>query len=94
MELYDYEKKHIELLRKAACECMVLLKSDGTFPLEKAFPVANHCIKKDDPFKIIYGVEGYFIDDMKDFDLSKFHIYFSFRKTTAAGIRCDETTIQ
>ena len=40
MELYDYEKKHIELLRKAACECMVLLKSDGTFPLEKACEVA------------------------------------------------------
>ncbi len=33
----------------------------------QAFPVANHCIKKDDPFKIIYGVEGYFVDDMKDF---------------------------
>ena len=40
MELYDYEKIHIELLRKAACECMVLLKSDGTFPLEKACEVA------------------------------------------------------
>lgn len=33
----------------------------------QAFPVANHCIKKDDPFKIIYGVEGYFVDDMADF---------------------------
>lgn len=33
----------------------------------QAFPVANHCIKKNDPFKIIYGVEGYFIDDMNDF---------------------------
>ncbi len=33
----------------------------------QAFPVANHCIKKDDPFKIIYGVEGYFVDDMSDF---------------------------
>jgi DNA polymerase-3 subunit alpha (Gram-positive type) len=33
----------------------------------QAFPVANHCIKHDDPFKIIYGVEGYFVDDMKDF---------------------------
>ncbi|MGN0242961.1 MAG: PolC-type DNA polymerase III [Lachnospiraceae bacterium] len=29
----------------------------------QAFPIANHCIEKDDPFKIIYGVEGYFIDD-------------------------------
>ncbi|MDE6435296.1 MAG: PolC-type DNA polymerase III [Lachnospiraceae bacterium] len=33
----------------------------------QAFPVANHCIKKDDPFKIIYGVEGYFVDDLRDF---------------------------
>ena len=33
----------------------------------QAFPVANHCIKKDDSFKIIYGVEGYFVDDLKDF---------------------------
>ena len=33
----------------------------------QAFPVANHCIKSDDPFKIIYGVEGYFVDDLKDF---------------------------
>ncbi len=33
----------------------------------QAFPVANHCIKADDPFKIIYGVEGYFVDDLKDF---------------------------
>ncbi len=33
----------------------------------QAFPVANHCVKPDDPFKIIYGVEGYFVDDLKDF---------------------------
>ncbi len=31
----------------------------------QAFPIANHCISKDDPFKIIYGVEGYFVDDLK-----------------------------
>lgn len=31
----------------------------------QAFPVANHCIGKDDPFKILYGVEGYFVDDLK-----------------------------
>ncbi|MCM1156887.1 MAG: PolC-type DNA polymerase III [Bacteroidales bacterium] len=36
----------------------------------QAFPVANHCLKKDDPFKIIYGVEGYFVDDLKDFVLN------------------------
>ncbi len=29
----------------------------------QAFPIANHAIEKDDPFKIIYGVEAYFVDD-------------------------------
>ncbi|MBE5944171.1 MAG: PolC-type DNA polymerase III [Lachnospiraceae bacterium] len=32
----------------------------------QAFPVANHCVSKDEDFKIIYGVEGYFVDDLKD----------------------------
>ena len=32
----------------------------------QAFPIANHCIKPDEDFKIIYGVEGYFVDDLKD----------------------------
>ncbi|MGL4737091.1 MAG: PolC-type DNA polymerase III [Cellulosilyticaceae bacterium] len=32
----------------------------------QAFPVANHCVKKDEPFKVIYGVEGYFVDDLKE----------------------------
>ncbi len=36
----------------------------------QAFPVANHALKKDDPLKIIYGVEGYFVDDMKDLVLN------------------------
>lgn len=31
----------------------------------QAFPIANHCISRDDPFKILYGVEGYFVDDLK-----------------------------
>lgn len=31
----------------------------------QAFPIANHCISMDEPFKIIYGVEAYFVDDMK-----------------------------
>ncbi len=31
----------------------------------QAFPIANHCITMDEPFKIIYGVEGYFVDDTK-----------------------------
>ena len=31
----------------------------------QAFPIANHCVKKDEPFKVIYGVEGYFVDDLK-----------------------------
>ncbi|MDD5949599.1 MAG: exonuclease domain-containing protein, partial [Lachnospiraceae bacterium] len=37
----------------------------------QAFPIANHCVDgKDDPFKVIYGVEGYFIDDMHDIVLN------------------------
>ena len=35
----------------------------------QAFPIANHCVKKDEDFKIIYGVEGYFVDDLKEFVL-------------------------
>ncbi len=31
----------------------------------QAFPIANHCVDKDEDFKIIYGVEGYFVDDLK-----------------------------
>ncbi len=31
----------------------------------QAFPIANHAITMDEPFKIIYGVEGYFVDDLK-----------------------------
>ena len=31
----------------------------------QAFTDANHAIDKDDPFKIIYGVEGYLVDDSK-----------------------------
>ena len=33
MELQAYEKKHLELLRTHLCECAVLLKSNGDFPL-------------------------------------------------------------
>lgn len=32
----------------------------------QAFPIANHCVSKDEDFKIIYGLEGYFVDDLKD----------------------------
>lgn len=31
----------------------------------QAFTEANHVIDHDDPFKVIYGVEGYLVDDMK-----------------------------
>ena len=34
----------------------------------QAFPIANHQLKKGEDFKIIYGVEGYFVDDVKRFD--------------------------
>ena len=32
----------------------------------QAFPIANHVLPKEDPFKIIYGCEGYFVDDLMD----------------------------
>lgn len=41
MELYEYEREHRDLLRRLAPECMVLLKSDGTFPLEAPCKVAS-----------------------------------------------------
>ncbi|WP_367568894.1 PolC-type DNA polymerase III [Lacrimispora sp.] len=31
----------------------------------QAFPDASHALEKDDPFKLIYGVEGYLVDDLK-----------------------------
>lgn len=40
MELHEYELKHIDTLRKLATECMVLLQSDGTFPLKNPGKVA------------------------------------------------------
>lgn len=40
MQLYDYEREHLESLRTLLPECMVLLKSDGTFPLSNPEKVA------------------------------------------------------
>lgn len=40
MQLYLYEQQHVEILRKAAPECMVLLKSDGSFPLKNPGKIA------------------------------------------------------
>ncbi len=31
----------------------------------QAFPIAAHCLSKNDEFKVIYGCEGYFVDDLK-----------------------------
>ncbi len=31
----------------------------------QAFPDASHALEKNDPFKLIYGVEGYLVDDLK-----------------------------
>jgi len=40
MEFQKYEKDHISRVRKMSSECMVLLKSDGSFPLEKTGKLA------------------------------------------------------
>jgi len=42
MQLYDYEKKHLEMLRKHLGECCVLLKSSGDFPLKEAEKIAAY----------------------------------------------------
>ena len=31
----------------------------------QAFTEASHALDKNDPFKMLYGVEGYLVDDMK-----------------------------
>ncbi|WP_204248834.1 glycoside hydrolase family 3 N-terminal domain-containing protein [Lachnoclostridium sp. An169] len=36
----NYEKEHLELVRKMTPECMVLMKSDGAFPLEGPVKIA------------------------------------------------------
>lgn len=36
----SYEKKHYDIVRKVSPECMVLLKSDGTLPLDRPCKVA------------------------------------------------------
>ncbi|MCR5388982.1 MAG: glycoside hydrolase family 3 C-terminal domain-containing protein [Lachnospiraceae bacterium] len=40
MQLNGYEKEHLDILRPLLPECMVLLKSDGTFPLSAPEKVA------------------------------------------------------
>ncbi len=40
MRLLDYEKKHILALRKSLAECMVLLRSNGDFPLYEVGKIA------------------------------------------------------
>lgn len=39
-QLLDYEKKHIEALRPNLAECTVLLKKDGSFPIEAPCTIA------------------------------------------------------
>ena len=40
MGLYEYEKRHNRILRKLGAECTVLLKKDGSFPIEKGADIA------------------------------------------------------
>lgn len=42
MELFDYEKKHGEYVRNRLGECMVLLKSNGAFPLDGPGKIAAY----------------------------------------------------
>ena len=42
MQLFDYEKKHLSLLRSHLAECTVLLKSNGDFPLGAPCKIAAY----------------------------------------------------
>ena len=42
MELFDYEKEHLQYLRSHLAECTVLLKSYGDFPLEAPCKIAAY----------------------------------------------------
>ncbi|MBQ9703294.1 MAG: hypothetical protein IJV68_01980 [Clostridia bacterium] len=42
MELYDYEKKHIEYLRSHIGECTLFLKRDSSFPLNAPCRIAAY----------------------------------------------------
>ena len=63
----------------------------------QAFPVANHYIEtldKDDPFKVIYGVEGYVVDDLTEIavnadkeSLDDTYIVFDIETTGFSSIR-------
>ena len=61
----------------------------------QAFPVANHCVTKDEDFKIIYGLEGYFVDDLKTLVLDSDHqnldsdyVVFDIETTGIGATRC------
>ena len=40
MELLDYEKEHLQRLRRGLSECTVLLQKNGAFPLERPGRIA------------------------------------------------------
>ena len=40
MQLLDYERKHLEMLRSSLSECTVLLRKDKSFPLDKPCRIA------------------------------------------------------
>ena len=42
MELNEYEKEHLEILREHLAECTVLLKSNGDFPLDAPCKIAAY----------------------------------------------------
>ena len=42
MELFDYEKQHLQTLRNSLAECTVLLRSNGDFPLAAPDKIAAY----------------------------------------------------
>ena len=60
----------------------------------QSFTEASHCLSKDDDFKIIYGVEGYLVDDVKDIvendkgqDLDDAYVVFDIETTGFSATR-------
>ena len=42
MEMFDYEKQHLQTLRQSLAECTVLLKANGDFPLAEPCKIAAY----------------------------------------------------
>ena len=61
----------------------------------QGFPIALHCLDKNDDFKIIYGLKGYLVDDLKDLvydsddrSLDTEYVVFDIETTGFSPVKC------